>query len=40
MNVRIVPRPRLEIIMVNTRGFISKGGILTDMVGVWAQKLN
>lgn len=40
INVIMVPRPRLEIIMVNTTGFISRGRILTDVVGVWAQKLN
>lgn len=40
MNVIIVPNPKLEIIMVSTTGFISRGRILTNMVGVWAQKLN
>lgn len=39
INVRVVPRPKLEIRMVNTVGFISKGRISTNMVGVWAQKL-
>lgn len=39
INVRVVPRPKLEIRIVNTIGFISKGRILTNMVGVWAQKL-
>jgi len=27
INVRVVPRPKLEIRMVNTSGFISKGGV-------------
>lgn len=40
INVIMVPRPRLEIMMVNTTGFISRGRILTNVVGVWAQKLN
>lgn len=40
MNVSVVPRPRLEIKIVSTVEFISKGRILTNMVGVWAQKLS
>lgn len=40
MNVIVVPSPRLEIRIDNTRGFISRGRILTNMFGVWAQKLD
>lgn len=40
MNVIVVPKPRLKRRMDNTKGFISRGRILTNMVGVWAQKLN
>lgn len=39
INVRVVPKPRLRMVMVDVVGFISKGRILTNMVGVWAQKL-
>lgn len=40
INVIVVPRPRLRMRIDSTRGFISRGRILTNMVGVWAQKLN
>lgn len=39
IKVSVVPRPRLERSRVRTKGFISKGRILTNMFGVWAQKL-
>lgn len=39
INVRVVPRPRLISRMASTRGFISTGRILTNIFGVWAQKL-
>lgn len=38
--VMTVPSPRLEIKVVKTRGLISKGRVLTNMFGVWAQKLS
>lgn len=38
--VRVVPRPRPSSRMARTSGFISKGRSLTNMFGVWAQKLN
>lgn len=34
--VMVVPRPRLMIRVEQTKGAISKGGILTIMFGVWA----
>lgn len=34
-----VPSPRLEIKAVKIKGLISKGRGLTNMFGVWAQKL-
>lgn len=37
--VIVVPIARLNRKIVKARGFISKGRILTDIVGVWAQKL-
>lgn len=37
--VIVVPRPRASSRTVITRGLISKGRILTNMSGVWAQKL-
>lgn len=40
INVIVVPRPRLRMRRDRTSGFISRGRILTNMVGVWAQKLN
>lgn len=40
MNVIVVPKPRLRRRRDSTRGFISRGRILTNMVGVWAQKLD
>lgn len=39
-NVIVVPRPKPNSRIAKTYGFISKGRILTDMFGVWAQKLN
>lgn len=38
--VIVVPNPRLDIRIVSTYGFISKRRILTNIFGVWAQKLN
>lgn len=40
MNVIVVPSPRPNIKVAKMYGFISKGRILTNMFGVWAQKLN
>ena len=37
--VRVVPRPSPERRMAKTYGFISIGRTLTNMFGVWAQKL-
>lgn len=37
--VMVVPRPRLNNRMDSTYGLISKGRTLTNMFGVWAQKL-
>lgn len=37
--VIVVPRPRLKKRSETMYGLISKGGILTNMSGVWAQKL-
>lgn len=37
--VIVVPRPSPSIKVVRMWGFISRGRILTNMVGVWAQKL-
>lgn len=37
--VMAVPSPRLEIKAVKIYGLISKGRVLTNMFGVWAQKL-
>ena len=34
-----VPNPRLESSAVKIKGLISKGRALTNMFGVWAQKL-
>lgn len=39
-NVIVVPRPRLRINRDKVKGFISRGRILTNVFGVWAQKLN
>ena len=39
-NVIVVPRPRPKRRVAKMYGFISKRGILTNMFGVWAQKLN
>lgn len=39
-NVRVVPSPRLKMRRERTSGFISEGRILTNIFGVWAQKLN
>lgn len=36
-NVIVVPSPRVISKVHETIGFISKGGILTIIVGVWAQ---
>lgn len=38
-SVKMVPRARLEMIIDRAYGLISKGGVLTNMFGVWAQKL-
>lgn len=38
-NVIVVPSPKLMIMVVSTYGFISKGRILTNIFGVWAQEL-
>lgn len=35
----VVPTARLDRRIVRARGLISKGRILTNIVGVWAQKL-
>lgn len=37
--VMVVPMARLNRKIVRARGLISKGRILTNIVGVWAQKL-
>lgn len=34
-----VPMPKEKIIIISTMGLISKGRILTNILGVWAQKL-
>lgn len=39
-NVIVVPRPRPNRRVAKMYGFISKRRILTNMFGVWAQKLN
>lgn len=39
INVIVVPKPMLSRRRVKTYGLISKGRILTNMFGVWAQKL-
>lgn len=38
-SVIVVPMARLNRKIVRARGLISKGRILTNIVGVWAQKL-
>ena len=38
-NVMVVPRPRLRSKVVIIRGLIRKGWSLTNILGVWAQKL-
>ena len=38
-NVMVVPKPRLRSRVVIIRGFIRKGWGLTNILGVWAQKL-
>lgn len=40
INVIVVPRPSPNNKVAKMYGFISKGRILTNMFGVWAQKLN
>lgn len=40
MYVMVVPRPRANSRVAKTKGLISKGRILTNIFGVWAQKLN
>lgn len=40
INVIVVPKTRLKIEIRRISGFISRGRILTNMFGVWAQKLN
>ena len=35
----VVPRPSPNRRMVKTKGAISKGRVLTNMPGVWAQEL-
>lgn len=40
INVIVVPRPRPNSKVTKMYGFIRKGRILTNMIGVWAQKLN
>lgn len=40
MNVRVVPKPRVIKKRVMISGLIRKGWILTNILGVWAQKLN
>lgn len=37
--VKVVPSPRLNAMMMNTYGLISRGRVLTNMFGVWARKL-
>ena len=37
---KIVPMPRVKTSEKTTKGCISKGRGLTNMFGVWAQKLN
>lgn len=39
IKVIVVPRPRPSNKVERMYGFISKGGILTRIFGVWAQKL-
>lgn len=39
VRVIAVPRPKPNSRMAKIKGFISKGRILTNMAGVWAQKL-
>ncbi len=39
-NVIVVPRPSPNSKVAKMYGFISKGRSLTNMFGVWAQKLN
>lgn len=39
-NVIVVPRPNPNSRVAKMYGFISKGRGLTNMFGVWAQKLN
>ena len=39
-NVIVVPRPSPNKRVAKMYGFISKGRSLTNMFGVWAQKLN
>lgn len=39
INVIMVPNPKLRIVMERINGFISRGRILTNMFGVWAQEL-
>lgn len=39
-NVIVVPRPRPNRRVAKMYGLISKRRILTNMFGVWAQKLN
>lgn len=38
--VIVVPKPRPSKRVVKIYGFISKGWTLTNMFGVWAQKLS
>lgn len=38
--VIVVPRPRPNKRVARMYGFISKGRILTNILGVWAQELN
>lgn len=38
--MRVVPSPRLKVRRERTSGFISNGRNLTNMLGVWALKLN
>lgn len=39
VNVMVVPRPSPNKRVIRTYGFISVGGILTFIFGVWAQQL-
>lgn len=39
-NVTVVPRPSANSRVAKMKGLISKGRILTNIFGVWAQKLN